>query len=89
MGRNQDTAKDSASCRVVWGGDVTPWMPPSIVLTTKNGSSPSHDVMDYVVGNLMTQQLDDRCVEGGICFIDCIKYYQGNAFHKADYMPGG
>ena len=68
---------------------MTPGMPPSIVLTTKNGSSPSHDVMDYVVGNLMTQQLDNRCAEGGICFIDCIKYNQGNAFHQADSMPGG
>ena len=89
MRHNRDTAKDSASCRVVWGGDVTPWMPPLIVLTTQNGSSPSHDVMDCVVGDLMAQQLDNRCTRGEICFIDCIQYYQGNTFYQADYEPGG
>ena len=73
MGRNRDTAKDSVSCRVVWGGDVTPVMPSLIVLTTKHWSSPSHDVMECVVGYLMTRRFDDWCAEGGICFIDFIK----------------
>ena len=52
-------------------------------------ASPSHDVIDCVVDNLMTQRLDDWCAEGEICFIDCIKYNQGNAFYQADSMPGG
>ena len=35
MGRDRDTVKDSASCRVVWGGDLTLGMSPLIILITK------------------------------------------------------
>ena len=68
---------------------MTPEMPPSIILTTKTESSPNHYVMNCVVGDRMTPQLDNWYVEGGICFIDCMKDNQGNKIYKANSISGG
>ena len=40
-------------------------------------------------GSLAVVLLGNQCAEGGICFIDCMKDNQGNAFYEADPMPGG
>ena len=68
---------------------MTPGMPPLIVLTRKNGSCPSNDVMDCVVGNPVMLRLGNLCAYGGICFIDCMKDNQGTTFYQADPMLDG
>ena len=55
-------------------------------------SAPDNDVIQrYTLygGGLAVARLVNQCAEGGICFIDCMKDNQRNAFYEADPMPGG
>ena len=72
-----------------WGGGCDAWDAAVNCIDDKHWSSPSYDVMDCVVGYLMTRRFDDWCAEGGICFIDCIKDNQGNAIYEAGPLLGG